>query len=61
VRLGVGLATAVIFRMFLGTALTLLMLPGILRVALKGYKPEGEHAEGAATEAGGEPRRVTVA
>jgi cobalt-zinc-cadmium resistance protein CzcA len=55
------LATAVIFGMFLGTALTLLVLPGILRVALEGYKPAGDRAEDAAAEAGGKSAPITAA
>jgi heavy metal efflux system protein len=36
------LATAVIIGMIVGTALTLLVLPGILKVALHGYSPKAE-------------------
>ncbi len=39
------LATAVIFGMILGTGLTLLVLPGILRVFLQGYDPQAEFQE----------------
>ncbi|MFO0755046.1 MAG: CusA/CzcA family heavy metal efflux RND transporter [Byssovorax sp.] len=39
------LATAVIFGMLLGTALTLLVLPGLLRVALSGYDPARVHRD----------------
>jgi cobalt-zinc-cadmium resistance protein CzcA len=50
------LATAVIAGMLLGTALTLLVLPGILRVALTGYDPKAaaaaEEAEAEALAAG---------
>jgi cobalt-zinc-cadmium resistance protein CzcA len=38
------LATAVIAGMVLGTALTLLVLPGLLRVALAGWDPSAERA-----------------
>ena len=40
------LATAVVIGMVLSTFLTLLVLPGILRVALRGYHPAEFEAEG---------------
>lgn len=39
------LATVVVIGMFIGTALTLLVLPGVLRMTLAGYDPKLEEAE----------------
>lgn len=39
------LATVVVIGMFVGTALTLLVLPGVLRIALNGYEPAEEREE----------------
>ncbi|APR78255.1 Cobalt-zinc-cadmium resistance protein CzcA [Minicystis rosea] len=39
------LATAVVVGMIIGTALALLVLPGVLRVALRGWDPEAERRE----------------
>lgn len=36
------LATVVVIGMFVGTALTLIVLPGVLRITLKGYEPAPE-------------------
>jgi cobalt-zinc-cadmium resistance protein CzcA len=39
------LATVVVIGMFIGTALTLLVLPGVLRITLNGYEPAEERNE----------------
>lgn len=39
------LATAVVIGMLFGTVLTLIVLPGILRIALKGYTPQSARAK----------------
>jgi cobalt-zinc-cadmium resistance protein CzcA len=39
------LATAVVIGMLISTLLTLLVLPGVLRLCLKGYRPPEPHAE----------------
>lgn len=39
------LATVVVIGMLIGTALTLVILPGVLRIALSGYRPEKAEAD----------------
>lgn len=49
------LATVVVVGMLIGTALTLLVLPGVLRIALAGYQPAAEPDEANAYEYSSSP------
>jgi cobalt-zinc-cadmium resistance protein CzcA len=55
------LATVVVIGMFIATALTLLVLPGVLRIALAGYRPRSEQEPALQTAPQLDPAsRVTV-